>query len=161
MLLNWNTSFFSGKTLNRILLFQAGHKDNLSLATTSAMEMMSSQTGHYHSVTLLEGTTKKKSSESFMLHWLKTDEPDHFKSYWKYRSSILGPAFFSMDIPRTCFAVNLSFGSGSNMCRTRSFALSETLGQGSRLKSIFPRSMACATPCSVSAIFQGQGCDRE
>lgn len=55
-------------------------------------------------------------------------------------------------IPRTCFAVSLSFGSGSNICLTKSLALSETLGQGSRLKSIFPRRIACATPCSVSAI---------
>jgi len=57
------------------------------------------------------------------------------------------------NLPRTCFAVSLSFGSGWSICRTRSLALSETLGQGSRLKSIFPRRIACATPCSVSAKF--------
>lgn len=55
-------------------------------------------------------------------------------------------------IPSTCFAVSLSFGSGSNICRTRFFAFSETLGHGSRLKSISPRRIAWATPCSVSAI---------
>jgi hypothetical protein len=121
---------------------------------------MSSQTGQCHNVMLLKGTTQN-SSGSFTLHWLKTDEPDNLKSYRKHRSSILRAALFSINIPRTCFAVNLSFGSCSNMCRTKSFAFSETLGQGSRLKSIFPRRMACATPCSVSAIFQGQGFDRE
>jgi len=35
---------------------QLDKKDNLSLVTISAMEMMSSETGHYHRVTLLEGT---------------------------------------------------------------------------------------------------------
>lgn len=48
-------------------------------------------------------------------------------------------------------AVSRRFGSGSSIFRTRSFALSETLGQGSLLKSITDRIIACATPCSVSA----------
>ena len=37
---------------------QLDKKDNLSLVTISAMEMMSSETGHYHRVPLLEGTKK-------------------------------------------------------------------------------------------------------
>ena len=53
-------------------------------------------------------------------------------------------------IPRTCCAVSLRLGSASSICLTSDFALSETLGQGSLLKSMIPRSIACATPCSDS-----------
>ncbi|WVZ06917.1 hypothetical protein V8G54_020263 [Vigna mungo] len=60
-------------------------------------------------------------------------------------------AFWSQGCSSTCLAVNRSLGSGSNICLTRLLALSEILGQGSLLKSISPRRMACATPCSDSA----------
>ena len=54
-------------------------------------------------------------------------------------------------IPRTSWAVSRFLGSGSSIFFTRSFALSDTIGQGSLLKSITDRMIACATPCSVSA----------
>lgn len=54
-------------------------------------------------------------------------------------------------LPSTCFAVSRSFGSGSSICLTRLLALSEIFGHGSLLKSISPRRIACATPCSDSA----------
>ena len=53
-------------------------------------------------------------------------------------------------IPSTCFAVSLFFGSGSSICLTKLLAHSEMFGHGSLLKSITPRRMACATPCSDS-----------
>lgn len=54
-------------------------------------------------------------------------------------------------LPSTSWAVNRCLGSGSSILFTRSFALSETLGHGSLLKSMTQRIIACATPCSVSA----------
>ncbi|CAM0911788.1 unnamed protein product [Alopecurus aequalis] len=56
-------------------------------------------------------------------------------------------AFFSHG---TCGAVRRVAGSGSSIRRMRSLALADTLGQGSRLKSMPPRRMACAIFSSLS-----------
>lgn len=58
-------------------------------------------------------------------------------------------------LPSTCWAVKRLLGSGLSIPLTRSFALSETLGHGSLLKSMTDRIIAWATPCSVSALWNG------
>jgi len=57
-------------------------------------------------------------------------------------------------LPNTSCAVSRRLGSGSSIFFTRSFALSETLGHGSLLKSTTDRMIACATPCSVSSFYK-------
>jgi len=55
-------------------------------------------------------------------------------------------------IPRTSWTVILVNGFGSSICFTRYFASSETLGQGSLVKSTLPRIIACAMASSVSVL---------
>lgn len=55
------------------------------------------------------------------------------------------------DIPRTCAEVILFLGSCVSIFLTRSFALFETDGHGSLLKSISPSSIASNIPFSFSA----------
>ena len=64
---------------------------------------------------------------------------------------ILYEMHISIYIPNTSCAVRRHFGSGSSIFFTRSFALSETFGHGSLLKSTTDRIIAWATPFSVSA----------
>uniref|UniRef100_A0A0A9BNN5 Uncharacterized protein n=1 Tax=Arundo donax TaxID=35708 RepID=A0A0A9BNN5_ARUDO len=59
-------------------------------------------------------------------------------------------AFFSHGCSRTCLAVSRVDGSGSSILLTRSLALADTLGHGSRLKSRPPRRTACAIFSSLS-----------
>lgn len=73
----------------------------------------------------------------------------------KNRVNFLCRIWIAWYLPNTSCAVSRRFGSGFSIFFTRSFALSETFGHGSLLKSTTDRMIACATPCSVSSFYKG------